>query len=86
MNRDPLESMSPEAWRALLPGYIKDLNRIERAYLAVELLVKPAGEGDKDNDLGDLPRSYLYALLTVLNNALSETQFEVWQAFEKGMK
>lgn len=80
---DPLASLSPEAWRVLLSGRLDDLDRLERAYTAVEMLVMPAGPGEESNSLSALPRSYLYALLQVLNQNFADVIHEAHKAYER---
>lgn len=80
---DPLASLSPEAWRELLDGRLDDLDRLERAYTAVEMLVMPVGPGEESNTLSVLPRSYLYALLQTLNQVFGEVLQEAHQAYKR---
>ena len=74
--------LDPQCQRILLGGRLRDLNTLCEAYTAVECLLRPANECEKEAAVTEVPQRYLCSLLEVLNERMSELMFEAQQGFD----
>ena len=79
--RDPLASLTPEAWSALLRARLEDLDEVQRAYRSIEqLLGQVENEGDS---VVDVSSKDLSALMSVVNYRFGELLVEAQEAYKR---